>query len=411
MIHESKVNYYATAFPGQFKYAEGAIVKDNSGKEYIDFFSGAGTLNYGHNHPEIKRALISFLENQKILHCMDMNTEMKTTFLENFGSIILGPRSLDYVVQFPGPTGTNAVEAAVKLARICTKRNKIVAFTNSFHGMTSMSLALSGSRKGAQKYNQSQEVIYFPFDGFLKEGFNSIEYLKKMILSKGSGVELPAAVILETIQGEGGVNIASISWLQELWDFTRNNDILMIVDDIQVGCGRSGQFFSFERAGIIPDIVLLSKSLSGYGLPLSMMLLKPEYDMWKPGEHNGTFRANNLSLCSGNEALNLWKDNSLEIEIELKSKIIKSRLEDLKKTSPNISNIRGVGLIWGVEMNFGKRAKAVSKALFDSGMLVETCGPEDEVLKLLPPLTISNEDLIKGLDKLENVLLNQFEMA
>lgn len=410
MKYESKVNYYANAFPNTFQYAKNEKIIDNLGNEYIDFFCGAGALNYGHNSEHAKKALISFLEEDKILHCMDMNTEIKNKFLQGFNKIILNPRNLNYSIQFTGPTGTNTVEAAVKLARIVTKRSKIISFTNSFHGMTSMSLALSGSRENSQKYNAMQDVIYFPFDGFMKESsFDSFQYLEKMIKTNGTGIELPAAIILETIQGEGGINIASVDWLQKIRKFTRDNNILLIIDDIQVGCGRTGDFFSFERAGIEPDIVLLSKSLSGYGLPLSIILLKPEYDVWNSGEHNGTFRANNLALCSATEILDYWKDHAFIGSIKRKSEIIESRLKKLKDIMPEIKDIRGIGMVWGIELNSPKLGIEISKELFTNNILVETCG-NDEVLKLIPPLTISDENLIKGLDIIEETLMKHFSV-
>lgn len=406
MKNESNVNSYARAFPTVFKSASGEIITDHNGKQYLDFFSGAGALNYGHNNPELKQALLSFLEKDSVVHCLDMDSLVKETFLEKFDDIILKPRGLNYKVQFTGPTGTNAVEAAVKLARIVTKRKKIVAFTHSFHGMSATSLALSGSCEEKQKVNPAQDVIFFPYADFFGEEVDTIDYMKKMILTPGSGLELPAAVILETIQAEGGINVASIKWLQDLRQFTHENGILLIVDDIQVGCGRTGSFFSFERADIIPDLVLLSKSISGFGTPLSLVLLKPELDQWKPGEHNGTFRCNNLSLCTASKALDFWKDGALERKISANAKTIKLKLEELSAKSDYIVAVRGMGMIWGVEFINGQVAAEVSSSLFEQGMLIERCGNDDQVLKLLAPLTVSDENLAEGLDKLAEQILN-----
>jgi diaminobutyrate-2-oxoglutarate transaminase len=405
MINESNVNYYAQAFPAVFEYAQGDILTDRKGKKYLDFFAGAGTLNYGHNNPRLKQAIISFLEKNAVVHCLDMDSSIKEIFLEKFRSIILEPAGLDYKVQFSGPTGTNAVEAAVKLARIVTGRRKVISFTNSFHGMTATSLALSGSRETAHQVNPAQDVIFFPYEHFLGESVDTMEYLKRMILTPGSGIELPAAVILETVQAEGGVNVASNRWLQHLRAFTEEHGILLIVDDIQVGCGRTGQFFSFQRAGIVPDIVLLSKSISGFGLPLSLVLIRPEFDQWRPGQHNGTFRANNLSLCTASEALEFWVDGAMEKSIELKAQFIQERLQALAARSPYVINVRGIGMIWGVEFANGHIAKAITRELFNQGMMIETCGNDDQVIKLLPPLTITDQHLEQGLDMLlANVL-------
>lgn len=398
MKNESNVSSYSKIFPTIFEYAIGEIITDTSGKKYLDFFCGAGALNYGHNNPLIKQAILSFLNKDFVVHCLDMDTKTKESFLDKFDSVILKPRALNYKVQFCGPTGTNAVEAAVKLARKVTGRKKIISFTNSFHGMTATSLALSGLLENNHKVNPPQEVLFFPFDGFLGKNVNTIDYLKKMIDTPGSGVELPAAIIVETIQAEGGVNIASVEWLQELRSFTQKNGIVLIADDIQVGCGRTGSFFSFERANIVPDIVLLSKSISGYGLPLSLVLIKPELDVWNPGEHNGTFRANNLSLISACKALDFWKDDSLIKSTAQKAEIIKNKLNVLLDLSI-VKDIRGFGLIWGIEF-VSEKAKKIAHNIFLDGMLIEACGNEEHILKLLPPLTISNDNLSDGLDKI-----------
>lgn len=406
MKNESNVNSYSKVFPIILKRGEGDIVTDHQGKHFVDFFSGAGTLNYGHNHPAMKSAIHSFLDNNAIVHCLDMDSEVKAEFLERFEKVILKPRGLNYKVQFSGPTGTNAVEAAVKLARIVTKRKKIVAFTHSFHGMSATSLALSGSLEENQKVNPPQDVVFFPFENFFGAEIDTMEILSKMIATKGSGLELPAAVILETVQAEGGVNVASQGWLRKLREFTQLHGILLIVDDIQVGCGRTGSFFSFERAQIIPDMVLLSKSISGFGLPLSLVLIKPELDVWKSGEHNGTFRSNNLSLCTATVALDFWADHQLEEKIKRDAENIREQLEHLLEWSPYVVAVRGIGMIWGIELVDGKVAKSVSDHLFKEGMLIERCGNNDQVIKILCPLTITEENLNKGLKLLQHAILN-----
>lgn len=304
---------------------------------------------------------------------------------------------------FPGPTGTNSVEAAVRLARKITGRKKIISFSNSFHGMTATSLGLSGSQVNKWEGLPSQEVVFFPFDGFLGPDIDTLEYLEKMIVTKGSGLSKPAAVILETVQAEGGVNIASDEWLIRLSELTRRNEIILIVDDIQVGCGRTGRFFSFEWADIVPDIVLLSKSISGYGLPLSLVLIKPGFDIWNPGEHNGTFRANNLALRTATSSLDFWKNNDLENEIIYKSELIFKNLKPLFE-NPKVKDIKGKGLIWGIEFLDGSICEQVAKDLFKAGIIIETCGNKGQVLKLLPPLTISVDKLLKGLEIIQSCI-------
>ncbi len=405
MVNESNVNRYAKDFPTVFEFASGDILSDHIGKKYIDFFCGAGALNYGHNEPTLKQAIHSFLEYNRPVHCLDMDSRIKEDFLNEFYSVILKPRGLDYKVQFVGPTGTNAVEAAIRLSRIVTKRRTIVSFTHSYHGMTATSIAASGSLEGYQKNNPLQNVVFFPYDKFLGSGINTVEYLKQMLITDGSGVEMPAAIILETIQAEGGVNISSIRWLQDLKKFAEDNDILLIVYDIQVGCGRTGTFFSFERAGITPDIVLLSKSISGFGLPLSLVLIKKEFDVWKPGEHSGTFRSNNLALCTGKEALTFWKDGNLEKEVFRKGEIIRKTLADIASRSRCVIDVRGVGMIWGIEFINGLISKKVAINLFEDGLLIETCGSKGQVLKILPALTILDKNLHAGLDKIVNAVI------
>jgi diaminobutyrate--2-oxoglutarate aminotransferase len=282
--HESAVRGYSRNFPTTFETARGAWITDIEGRRYLDFFAGAGSLNYGHNHPALKSALQDHIERDGITHSLDMYSVARERFLESFHERILAPRGLEYRVQFPGPTGTNAVEAALKLARKNTGRTGVVFFTNAFHGMTLGSLAVTGNAgKRASAAQPLANATPMPFDGYLGDDVDTVDYLRRMIEDRGSGLDLPAAVIVETIQGEGGVNVASDEWLRKLARLCYEHDIVLIVDDIQAGCGRTGDFFSFESAGIRPDIVTLSKSLSGYGLPLSVVLIRPELDTWSAG--------------------------------------------------------------------------------------------------------------------------------
>src|SRR5690606_40080434 len=314
-------------------------------------------------------------------------------------------RGLDYKMQFPGPTGTNAVEAALKLARKVTGRERIVNFTNAFHGMTLGSLAVTGNgfkRAGAGvPLNHTMAV---PFDGYMGEDVDTLDYLERLLIDDGSGLEVPAAVIVETVQAEGGVNVASVEWLRRLREITAKHGILLIVDDIQVGCGRTGKFFSFEEAGIVPDIVTLSKSLSGYGIPMALVLIKPELDQWAPGEHNGTFRGHNPGFVTATKALDYWENDWLEKAVMHKSKIVDERLSTMVQRLGVKAQIRGRGLIYGVAFEDPEIASQVSQACFKQHLIIETAGMEDQVLKLLPSLTISDEDLILGLNTIEKCL-------
>jgi diaminobutyrate-2-oxoglutarate transaminase len=404
--HESEVRGYCRTFPAVFASAKGAWMKDEAGKSYLDFFCGAGVLNYGHNPDALKQALIDYVSADGITHTLDMYSVAKEAFIRRFNDIILAPRGLEYKLQFPGPTGTNAVEAALKLARKVTGRQDVVGFTNAFHGMTLGSLAVTGNgfkRAGAGvPLGHSASV---PFDGYLGVDTDTLDYFEAMLVDNGSGLEIPAAVIVETVQAEGGVNVAGMEWLQRLRKLTAEHGIVMIVDDIQVGCGRTGKFFSFEDAGIVPDIVTLSKSLSGYGLPLALVLIKPELDQWAPGEHNGTFRGHNPAFVTAVAALEqYWTNDELTRAVDAKSAIVDAHLNKMLKRLNVEGTVRGRGLIYGVEFADPELAGKVSKACFERGLIVETAGIDDQVLKLLPSLTISEADLKKGLETIETSL-------
>ena len=400
--HESKVRSYCRAFPAVFKNAVGAELFDESGRRYIDFFAGAGTLNYGHNNPLIKRRILDYIQQDGIIHGLDLHTTAKRAFLETFENIILRPRHLNYKIQFPGPTGTNAVEAAMKLARKVTGRNGIVAFTNGYHGMTAGALAATGNTYHRQVSGSLLNGVTFaPYDGYFGPDVDTIQYLRKLIEDDSSGLDKPAAVLLETVQGEGGVNVASFKWLQQIESLCREHDILLIVDDIQAGCGRTGTFFSFKPAGITPDIVTLSKSIGAYGLPMSLVLMKPELDCWEPGEHNGTFRGNNLAFVAATEAIRIyWTDNTLSLAIQHKAHLLRRRLRKLCDEFPAHGlTVRGRGLFVGMAFEqFPQLARQVSAEAFQRGVILETCGARDQVIKFLPPLIIEETMLDEGLN-------------
>ena len=404
--YESEVRSYCRSFPVVFKSAKGAWMTDVDGKSYLDFFAGAGVLNYGHNPDRIKAALIEYLSEDGITHSLDMYSVAKQRFIERFQDIILKPRGMNYKMQFPGPTGTNAVESALKLARKVTGRERIVNFTNAFHGMTLGALAVTGNGfKRAGAGVPLNNTLAVPFEGYLGDDIDTLDYLDRMLADDGSGLDTPAAVILETVQAEGGVNVASMEWLKRLREVTERHGVLMIVDDIQVGCGRTGGFFSFEEAGIQPDIITLSKSLSGYGLPLALVLMKPELDAWLPGEHNGTFRGHCPAFITATAALDFWAEGWLVKSIATKAKLVAERLQRIVDNTGVSASVRGRGLIWGVAFENAEIAGKVSAECFRNGLIIETAGVSDEVLKLLPSLTISEEELVRGLDTIERSLV------
>lgn len=408
--HESQVRSYVRSFPAVFEKAKGSILCDEQGKEYIDFFAGAGTLNYGHNNPLVSKALVDYINKDGIIHGLDKATTAKKQFLDQFYDTILQPRHMEYKIQFTGPTGTNAVESALKLVRMVKGRSNVISFTNAFHGLTMGSMAVTANAfYRDEAFINRTNVSFMPFDGYFGEEVNTAEYLRTFLEDQSSGVDLPAAIILETIQAEGGINVASDKWLQDIEQICRDFDILLIVDDIQVGNGRTGTFFSFENAGINPDIITLSKSIGG-SLPLSMVLLKGELDQWKPGEHTGTFRGNNLAFVASRELLSYWENDSLSQTVQNKEKIIKERLNEISNKFPTIdSKVRGKGMICGLKVPLRGFCGDISEEAFSRGLLIELAGAQDDVLKLLPPLTIENDLLEHGLQIIEDSIASVLE--
>ncbi|WP_408010901.1 diaminobutyrate--2-oxoglutarate transaminase [Pseudalkalibacillus sp. A8] len=400
---ESEVRSYCRSFPVVFDKAKGYKLWDENGNEYIDFFSGAGALNYGHNDEKMKSALIDYITEDGITHSLDMASVAKRKFIQKFNETILEPRGYEYKMMFPGPTGTNTVESALKLARKVTSRTDIISFTNGFHGMTIGSLSVTGNavkRKGAGI--PLQNTVTMPYDSFVNNGTDSLEYLERFLENNGSGVETPAAMIFETVQGEGGINAASYEWMKKIEEICKKFDILLIIDDVQAGVGRTGTFFSFEEAGIKPDIVCMSKSLSGYGLPLAITLIRPELDIWTPGEHNGTFRGFNHAFVTAVAALEYWEDEKFEKRIQEKSRVVQEFLINLTDKYPEMEGeVCGRGLMVGVETKKEGLSAEIAAEAFKRGLIMETSGPEDEVFKLFPPINIDMEGLEKGFEIIE----------
>ncbi|OVZ57134.1 diaminobutyrate--2-oxoglutarate transaminase [Pigmentiphaga sp. NML080357] len=404
---ESEVRGYIRSFPVVFSKAKGSLLFDEEGKQYIDLFAGAGTLNYGHNNPALKQPLLDYVQADGVVHGLDMATSAKKEFLEAFERLILKPRGMKYTLQFTGPTGTNAVEAALKLARRVKQRSNIVSFTHGFHGVSSGSLSATANAKYRDAAGVSLgNTTFIPYDGYFGPDVDTMAYFERMLEDRSSGMDAPAAVIVETVQGEGGVNVATLRWLQELQRLCRRHDMLLIVDDIQVGCGRTGTFFSFEAAGIQPDIVTLSKSLSGFGLPMAMVLIKPELDIWKPGEHNGTFRGNNLAFVTARQALeHYWSDDTFTREIQAKETLVRDWLENMVHSHPDADlSVRGRGLIQGLVSGVPGLANKIAAQAFKGGVVIETSGANDEVLKLLPALTIEEAQLKQALEVLDRAV-------
>jgi len=395
---ESNVRSYSKKFPARFCKASGSMLTDTSGKTYLDFLSACGSLNYGHNHPVLKKALIEHIETNGLAISLDLQTDTRSQFLQALQNHILLPRDYTYVAQFTGPTGANAVEAAIKLARKYTGKSHIIAFTNAFHGCTLGALGLTANayHRGASE-PLLNHVTRMPYDGYTDQQIDTADLLEHMLEDPSSGCPKPAAIIFETIQGEGGLNVASKAWAKKIATLAKRHDALLIVDDIQAGCGRSGHFFSFEELDIVPDMVTLAKSLSGFGLPMSLSLIKPEFDIWEPGEHNGTFRGNSHAFVTATAALNnFWSSPAF-------SDGLKSRIADLKQNLGFIAQkygfrTKGRGFMQGIDFRDGELCQSIAGMCYRNGLIIETCGSFDEVLKLLPALNMDENALSRGLD-------------
>ncbi|MFB9268720.1 diaminobutyrate--2-oxoglutarate transaminase [Bradyrhizobium erythrophlei] len=407
--HESNVRRYGRSFPTVFTKALGATIWDEAGKSYIDFLVGSGALNYGHNNPNILAPAIEYLAGGNILLSLDMYTAAKRAFIEVFVDSILKPRGLSYKIQFPGPTGTNANEAALALARKYTGRSSVMAFTNAFHGMSLGSLAVSGAASTRELGGVVRhDVIRVPYEGYPNQAFDSASYIDYVLGDPGSGIEKPAAIILETIQAEGGMTTASAVWLTEIQRICRKHGVVLIVDDIQAGAGRTGDFFSFEFAKIEPDIVCLSKSLSGSGNPLSIVLIRPDIDVWNPGEHSGTFRGNNLAFVTAGATCRMWSDKQFTAGVEQTAAKLQRHLDRLVVKFPQcIEHKRGRGLMAGLKCRSQALVARVHDVAFENGLLIESSGPNRDVIKVLPPITILDDELDHAIAILSDALQEQ----
>lgn len=407
---ESSIRAYSRVYPVVFKTAINSRQTDANGKTYIDFFAGAGVLNFGHNNTKMKQALIEYLQGDGILHSLDMHTEAKAEFIEHFTNTILKPRNMPHRLQFTGPTGTNAVEAAMKLARRVTARTEIIAFDQGFHGMTLGALAATHNEyfRGAAGVPLNH-VTHLPFCEQAMESEPFITKMKKIFLDENR--EKPAAFLLETIQAEGGVNVANPTWVKAMAKLAKDIGALLIIDDIQVGCGRTGSYFSFDDLDINPDIVCLAKGVGGIGTPMAINLVKPELDdKWSPGEHTGTFRGQNLSFVAGKVAIDYFTDDQLMDAAKSKTDFMKAQLQPLLDIDPSI-HLRSKGMIMGLDVGDGERAAAIVQKCFADGLIIASCGMGGRVLKLIPPLTIPQSDLSTGLAILLNAARQTMEEA
>lgn len=399
---ESEARSYCRGMPATFTRAVGSELHGADGSKWIDFLAGCSSLNYGHNDPDMKAALIDHIAGDGIAHGLDLHTDAKAAFLQAFEDHILQPREMDHRVMFTGPTGANAVEAAMKIARKVTGRTNVIAFSNGFHGVTMGALAATGNgyhRGGAGM--DTTGVTRMPYDGYA-DGVNSAALLDQMLSDPSGGIDAPAAILLETVQGEGGLNAASAEWVRAMAGIAKKHDALLIIDDIQAGVGRTGTFFSFEKMGVTPDIVTMAKSISGFGLPMALVLVRPEYDIFGPAEHNGTFRGNTHAFVTARVAIEkFWKDKAFQNELEMKAALIKQSLAEISALVPG-AKLKGRGLMRGIDVGTGKLAADICARAYKKGLIIETSGNRDQVVKVLAPLTTPEATFRKGF----NILLD-----
>ncbi|MFH9263920.1 diaminobutyrate--2-oxoglutarate transaminase family protein [Streptomyces sp. NPDC017546] len=424
---ESSARTYARTLPVAPARAAGAIVTGTDGRTYIDCLSGAGTLALGHNHPEVIAALQATLGSGALLHSLDMITPQKDAFTTELLGHLPGGLRDDARLHFCSPAGTDAVEAALKLARQTTGRRGVVAFTGAYHGMTLGAASVSGPegmRASGPADAQSVTRLPYPYGyrcpfgvGAEQAGVLSARLLESLITDPSSGVEKPAAVILEVVQGEGGVVEAPDAWLREVRRITSAHDVLLIIDEVQTGIGRTGHFWACERAGVTPDILVTSKAVGG-GLPLALIAYRADLDTWLPGAHTGTFRGNTLAMVAGEITLRTVAEQELTERAEKLGERLRRGLRELAADHPVFGEVRGRGLMIGVELvdpdgeagPLGSLpphpvlAKALRAACLDHGLILELGGRDDSVLRLLPPLILSDIEADSVLERIADAL-------
>ncbi|OBX11434.1 diaminobutyrate--2-oxoglutarate transaminase [Gallibacterium genomosp. 3] len=428
---ESNVRSYPRKLPLAIAKASGCWVTDVEGKEYLDFLAGAGTLALGHNHPAIKQAILDTVASDLPLHTLDLTTPLKDAFTEELLSFF--PKD-KYCLQFCGPSGADANEAAIKLAKTYTGRGNVIAFSGGFHGMTHGSLSLTGNLSAKNAVQNLMAGVQFmpypheyrcPFGIGGEAGAEAVTaYFENFIEDVESGVVKPAAVILEAIQGEGGVVPAPVKFLQKVREVTQKHGILLILDEVQAGFCRSGEMFAFEHAGIEPDIVVMSKAVGG-SLPLAVLAIRKEFDVWKPAGHTGTFRGNQLAMATGYASLKIMREQNLAQNAKERGEYLKSALQTLAKEYPCIGHIRGRGLMMGIEIVDPTKqpdrtgaypgnpdlAAAIQKACFNNGLLLERGGRNGNVVRVLCPIIITQAECEEMIKRFTQALVNALQQG
>ena len=425
---ESNARSYPRKFPFAIAKAKGSWVTDVEGNRYLDFLCGAGTLALGHNDPEINQAMIEMISNDAPLHTLDLTTPVKDAFVHKLISLLPVELQNNVKIQFCSPSGTDAVDAAIKLCKTATGRSSVVAFSGGYHGMGHGAMSLTGNLSAKQKVHALMpESHFFPYPYSYRCPFGlggeagikaCCNYFERVLKDPESGITRPAAVILETIQGEGGVIPAPVEFLQTVRRVTKELGIPMIVEEIQCGIGRSGKFFAFEYAGIVPDVILASKAIGGTQ-PLSVVIYNKDLDKWQPGSHAGTFRGNQLAMRAGTVVMNRVAQPEFLAEVRRKGEILRKRMYELKEKVSIIGDIRGVGLMSGCEFvdpngtpdalgslpACGEIAALVQKKCFENKLVMEKGGRHGSVMRCLCALNVSDDELNTMLEIYEKVVI------
>jgi diaminobutyrate-2-oxoglutarate transaminase len=422
---ESNARTYAETFKTVFESGSGFRIRDAGGREILDCLGCAGALPLGHNHPEVTREIVRFVQSGQLQQTLDLSTPAKYEFMQELVATLPGSWARDIKIQFCSPSGSDAVEAALKLVRFATQRQVIIAFHGAYHGMTAGSLAAMGSTIAKAGFISGVSGVHFaPFPHRFRCPFGSdgsdtdrlcLNYLRTILTDPESGITRPAGILVEAVQGEGGCIPASVQWLNGLAALAREHDVPLILDEVQTGFGRTGSMFAFEAAGISPDVVVLSKALGG-GYPLAAILYKRRLDKWCRGMHAGTFRGNQIAMVAGKTTMRVIREEQLVARAEELGTLLASGLERLSATFDEIGDVRGRGLMIGVEVVVrnvdgspgrpdGARAAKIKQAAFEEGLLLENGGRQGAVLRFLPPLNITTEDVVEVLARFERALV------
>ncbi|MEP0920023.1 aspartate aminotransferase family protein [Leptolyngbya sp. DQ-M1] len=413
---ESNARSYPRRIHLAIREAKGIYIKDVDGNLYFDCLAGAGSLALGHNHPAVLAAMREALDTNLPLHTLDLTTPIKDTFVEELFASLPGEFARKAKIQFCGPSGADAVEAALKLVKTATGRRSVLSFQGGYHGMTHGALSLTGNLKAKQAVSGLMPDVHFlpypyayrcPFGLGGEAGHHmSSHYIESLLDDPESGIVSPAAMILEIVQGEGGVIPAPDEWLRQIRSLTRDRNIPLIVDEIQSGLGRTGKLYAFEHSGIMPDVLLLSKAIGG-SLPLSVVLYDEALDQWAPGAHAGTFRGNQLAMAAGTATLRYIVENRLSDHATKMGDRLMAHLRQIQSDFPCLGEVRGRGLMVGVEIvnpaiaanrcgsypAYSQLASCIQAECLRRGLIIEIGGRHSSVIRFLPPLIVTAEQI------------------